>query len=277
MSELIELVDIGANLTHDSFDRDRAEVIARAADAGVTRLIVTGASMEGSTQAAALACEYPEQLFATAGVHPHHASEFDADVDAGIRGLAEEAVAVGECGLDFFRDFSPRDAQLTAFEAQLHMAAETDKPVFLHQRDAHDPFVALLRQYLPKIPGGVAHCFTGNRTELGEYLDMGLYIGITGWICDERRAADLREAVKFLPLDRVLLETDAPYLLPRDLDDPPPARRNEPSLLPHVLETTARYMSQPATAVATAATRNTAQLFRLSDDGPSSRQKNSRA
>lgn len=263
MPDLIELVDVGANLTHDSFDRDRADVIARAAAVGVTRLIVTGASLDGSAKAAALACEYRGQLFATAGVHPHHAREFDTEAAARIRELAPEAVAIGECGLDFFRDLSPRNAQLAAFEAQLQIAAETDKPVFLHQRDAHDPFAAMLRDYLPEISGGVAHCFTGNRAELREYLDMGLYIGITGWICDQRRAGELREAVKFLPLDRVLLETDAPYLLPRDLEQPPAGRRNEPSLLPHVLETTARYMEKPPAEIATIATRNTEQLFRL--------------
>jgi TatD DNase family protein len=258
------LIDIGANLTHDSFDPDRNEVVLRAAEAGVVKLIVTGSSLDGSRDALEIARQYPGKLFATAGVHPHHAQEWDADVAQGISALAADAVAVGECGLDFFRDYSPRDAQLDAFTAQLQIAVETQKPVFLHQRDAHDPFVSLLREHLPGIPGGVSHCFTGNTEQLREYLDLGLYIGITGWICDARRAADLRAAVKYLPLDRVLLETDAPYLLPRDLAEKPAGRRNEPSLLPHIMATTAHYMEQSQEAVAEAATRNTEALFGLS-------------
>jgi len=260
-----DLIDIGANLTHDSFDPDREQVLQRARQVGVQRIIITGTSLDGSRQALELARRFPTQLFATAGVHPHHAMDFVADNASGLRelALAPEVLAVGECGLDFFRDYSPRDIQLEVFEAQLSIAKAIQKPVFLHQRDAHDPFTALLHEYLPGIPGGVAHCFTGNATELKEYLDLGLYIGITGWICDERRAHDLREAVKHLPLDHCVLETDAPYLLPRSLPEKPSGRRNEPSLLPHILETVAHYMEQPVALVAEAATRNTERLFNM--------------
>ena len=258
-----DLIDIGANLTHDSFGSDLAGVLSRAVSAGVTRMIVTGASLDGSRKARVLARDYPGQLFATAGVHPHHASEFDSQTAVQIKALGADAVAVGECGLDFFRNFSPRERQLSAFESQLRIAAELQKPVFLHQRDAHDPFIEMLKNHMPGICGGVAHCFTGNRGELATYLDLGLFIGITGWICDERRGEDLREALRYLPLDRILLETDAPYLLPRDLKDPPSGRRNEPSLLPHILATAAHYLGQPASAVAEAARRNTESLFNL--------------
>ena len=260
-----DLIDIGANLTHDSFDRDRDEVLHRAQEAGVRRLIVTGTSLEASRQALELARRFPGKLFSTAGVHPHHASDFAADDVSELSELASahEVLAIGECGLDFFRDYSPRDAQLETFEAQLMIAKTVKKPVFLHQRDAHDPFTVLLRDYLPAISGGVAHCFTGNTAELREYLDMDLYIGVTGWICDERRAQGLREAVKYLPLDRIVLETDAPYLLPRSIKEKPAGRRNEPSLLPHVLETVAHYMGQSPDVVADAATRNTERLFAM--------------
>ncbi len=259
------LIDIGANLTHDSFDADRGEVLARAHAAGVTRLIVTGASAAGSRHAHELASEHPEMLFATAGVHPHHASDYDEPTDALLRKLSQhpEVVAVGECGLDYFRNFSPVAAQRSAFERQLDIAAASGKPVFLHQRDAHADFVAMLRDRLNDIAGGVAHCFTGNRDQLRDYLDMGFYVGITGWICDERRGHDLREAVGYLPLDRVLIETDAPYLLPRDLPWKVAGRRNEPATLPHVLETLARFMQQEVAEVAAAATRNTETLFQL--------------
>ena len=136
-------------------------------------------------------------------------------------------VAVGECGLDFFRDYSPRDAQRRAFAAQLELAAEVGKPVFLHQRDAHEEFVAMLAPARASLAGGVAHCFTGGPAELDAYLELDLYIGVTGWVCDERRGAALRAAVPRIPLDRLLVETDAPYLLPRDLEPKPrePAQR----------------------------------------------------
>jgi TatD DNase family protein len=259
------LIDIGANLTHDSFDRDRVEVMARAHAAGVARMIVTGASREGSPAAAKLAEEYPEVLFATAGIHPHHATEFDAETCALLTDLAQQknVVAVGECGLDYFRNFSPADAQKMAFAGQLDIAVEVQKPIFLHQRDAHDDFVALLSDRFSEIPGGVAHCFTGGPGEMHEYLEMGLYIGITGWVCDERRGHDLQAAIPELPLERLLLETDAPYLMPRDLPEKLAARRNEPCVLPHVLHTVARLMGRDVDEVARAATKNTEELFKL--------------
>jgi TatD DNase family protein len=261
-----ELTDIGVNLGHDSFDRDRAEVIARAERAGVARMIVTGTSVTASARAAEIAA-YDARLFATAGIHPHHASELDAHSVEALRGLLRQprTVAVGECGLDYFRDFSPRDAQRRAFEAQLALAAECALPVFLHQRDAHADFVTHVGAIRHELVGGVAHCFTGGPDELAAYLDLDLYIGVTGWVCDERRGAALRAALPRLPLDRLLLETDAPYLLPRDLVDKPRNRRNEPSFLPHVLERVATIVQRPAGAVAAAAAANTERLFRLSE------------
>jgi len=264
---MLDLIDIGANLTHESFAADRQAILARAAEAGVKRIIVTGTTLSASRDALQLAHDHPGRLYATAGVHPHHAAEIDTETLTGIRELAADPsiVAIGECGLDYFRDYSPRQAQRDAFEKQLSLAAGTDKPVFLHQREAHADFVALLKNVLGQIAGGVAHCFTGERLEMKTYLDMGLYIGITGWICDERRGELLRDAARYLPLDRLLLETDAPYLLPRDLRDKPSGRRNEPSVLPHVLKAVARCMRQPAKIVAEAATQNSELLFRLSE------------
>jgi TatD DNase family protein len=260
-----DLIDIGANLTHDSFDPDRDSVMQRAADVGVNRIIVTGTSVEATAAALRLVGEYPGRIYATAGVHPHHATEVDAAAVARLKELAEHeaVVAIGECGLDFFRNYSPRDLQLQAFETQLRIAVDTGKPVFLHQRDAHEPFLALLTEHIADLNGGVAHCFTGGSEELEAYLELGLHVGITGWICDERRGDALREAVASLPLDRVLIETDAPYLLPRDLKEKPSGRRNEPGVLPHVLETLARHMNQDVEVVAKAATANTERLFGL--------------
>jgi len=260
-----DLIDIGANLTHESFADDRSEVIANAATAGVRRLIITGASIEGSNKALELTQEQPGTLFATAGIHPHHASDYDPAADQVLRDLATNhaVVAIGECGLDYFRNFSPVEAQLAAFEAQLKIAVDVQKPVFLHQRDAHDAFMDLLRRYIDEIPGGVAHCFTGGKRELEACLELGLHIGVTGWICDERRGSELQQAVSGIPLDRIMLETDAPYLLPRDLKSPPSGRRNVPELLPHILEVVAFHMNISAEKLAQAATHNTERLFSL--------------
>jgi TatD DNase family protein len=264
---MLSLVDIGCNLTHEAFASDRAEVVERAARAGVARLMITGASVTGSVRALELALPAPGRLFATAGIHPHHAAELDAHSIGTLRGLLAHrtVVAVGECGLDFFRNFSPQEAQERAFLAQLELAIEVQRPVFLHQREAHSRFLALLRPRCNRLPGGVAHCFTGGPRERDDYLELGLHIGVTGWVCDERRGAELRSALPGLPLERLLLETDAPYLLPRDLPCKPASRRNEPAYLPHILERIADLMQRPVTEVAAASTQNAARLFRLDD------------
>jgi TatD DNase family protein len=259
------LIDIGLNLAHDSFDADREAVLSRAQHAGVERFIITGTSVADSAAACELASSLPDRLFATAGVHPHHADELDAAGLEALRDLSTrpDVVAVGECGLDFFRDFAPRPAQESAFEAQLELAADVDLPVFLHQRDAHERFLALLAPRRTKLAGGVAHCFTGGTEELAAYLDLDLYIGITGWLCDERRGQALREAVPRIPLDRLLIETDAPYLLPRDLPEKPRSRRNEPCYLPHILTRIAALRSETLEQLAEATRVNSERLFRL--------------
>ena len=262
---MLALIDIGANLTHDSFAADRADVLEHAAAAGVGRLIVTGTSVTNSVQAVELCAAHPGTLFATAGVHPHHATEFDAHTGSALRALLSNpaVVAVGECGLDFFRDFSPRAEQRRAFAAQLELAAETGKPVFLHQRDAHAEFVEMLAPRRARLVGGVAHCFTDGPEELAAYLDLDLYIGVTGWVCDERRGAKLRAALPHIPLERLLIETDAPYLVPRDLVPQPRGRRNEPKFLAHILERVAAGMHRSVDEVAAATTANAERLFRL--------------
>ncbi|WP_068831051.1 TatD family hydrolase [Xanthomonas translucens] len=259
------LIDIGANLTHDSFDRDRDAVLQRARDAGVAQLVVTGASREHSPLALQLAQQHPGFLYATAGVHPHHALEYTAECDAELRALHAQAevVAVGECGLDYFRDLAPRPAQHRAFERQLQLAADTGKPLFLHQRDAHADFLALMRQFDGKLGAAVVHCFTGTREELFDYLDRDWYIGITGWLCDERRGAHLRELVRNIPASRLMIETDAPYLLPRTLTPLPKDRRNEPAFLAHIAEELARDRGEDVAATAASTTATARGFFRL--------------
>ena len=262
----MQLVDIGANLTHASFQPDVAEVLTRARQAGVAQIVVTGTTVEESRAAIVLARAHPG-LFATAGVHPHHARDCGTDTIAQLRALAQDAVAIGECGLDFNRNYSPHPDQEKWFLAQAELGLELGKPLFLHSRDAHPRFAEILRNL--KIEHAVAHCFTGEREELEAYLDLGLYIGITGWICDERRGRHLLELVHEIPRDRLLLETDAPYLTPRDLKPQPKARRNEPAFLPHILRTVARALGRPAEEVAAETTRNANTLFGLHESGSS--------
>ena len=260
-----QLVDIGANLTHESFEHDLEEVLARAEQAGVARILLTGTDSDSTQAALALSTSRPELFRCTAGIHPHLASTWGATEAALIASLArrDEVVAVGECGLDFNRDFSPRDAQCAVFEAHLEIASEVGKPVFLHQRDAHTTFLPILRDHVGSLRGGVVHCFTDSRQALEDYLDLGMYIGITGWVCDERRGLELQELVKSIPLDRLLVETDAPYLLPRTLRPRPKSRRNEPCDLPEVVTTLARCMDRSEEEIAAHSTANAERLFEL--------------
>jgi TatD DNase family protein len=260
------LIDIGINLAHESYAEDRDAVIARASAAGVTQMIVTGSSLASTREAIALVRERPQQLFATAGVHPHHASELTPENSSELLELARQpqVVAVGECGLDYFRNFSPRADQQRAFHAQLELATQVGKPVFLHQRDAHADFLAILCEHA-KQWRGVAHCFTGSAEQLSAYLTLGLAIGITGWICDERRGAHLAALMPQIPAQRLLLETDGPYLLPRDLQPKPAARRNEPAYLPHIASRVARARDESAVALAMSSTAAARALFHLPD------------
>jgi TatD DNase family protein len=259
----LDLIDIGANLTHESFAPDLDAVMLRAVRAGVRRQIVTGADLDSSRHAADMADRHLQNLRSTAGVHPHHAADFTAAQRGDLLELLRRpcVVAAGECGLDYFRNIAPPVAQRLAFVAQLEAAASARKPVFLHQRDAHADFTAILEEHIGALCGGVAHCFTGGAAELEAYLALGLFIGITGWVCDERRGLGLRDVVPLIPQDRLLIETDAPYLLPRDLIPKPKSRRNEPALLVHIAQTVADLRGDSIESVATLTTRNAETLF----------------
>ncbi|HTT36890.1 MAG TPA: TatD family hydrolase [Burkholderiales bacterium] len=261
----LELVDIGANLTHGSFRQDFEQVIQRAQAAGIATIVVTGASVESSEAAVTLAAERAPTLYATAGVHPHEAKSFTHSTVGELRALASHPAvrALGECGLDFHRNLSPRDAQLSAFEAQLELATRLQLPVFVHDREAHRDLLALLKRYRDRLADAVVHCFTGERHELAAYLDLDLHIGITGWICDERRGLHLRELVREIPPGRLMVETDAPYLLPRTIKPAPSDRRNEPAYLPYVLEVVAQSIGKPAAEVAAETTCTARAFFRI--------------
>ena len=261
----MQLLDIGVNLGHESFQPDLDTVLQRAVAHGVSRIIVTGASRDGSVDALALANAHPGQLFATAGVHPHHAIDYDDATDALLRELARDPLvrAIGETGLDYHRNYSPREVQLQVFERQLQIAVDTQKPLFLHQRDAHDDFLALLRRYRDKVPAAVVHCFTDTGEALRDYLALDCHIGITGWICDERRGTHLRELVREIPANRLMIETDAPYLLPRTVKPQPKHRRNEPMYLKHICEEVARDRDEPTNVTAANSTATAEAFFGL--------------
>ena len=259
------LIDIGINLAHDSYDADRDAVLARARSAGVVQMVVTGSSGPSTRAAIELSRRHPGILFATAGVHPHHATDLTDELLAEIESLARspEVVAVGECGLDYFRNLSPPPLQRAALHRQLELAARVGKPVFLHERDAHEDFVAIVREHRATLSGGVAHCFTGTQAQLARYLELDLAIGMTGWICDERRGAHLLPLMREIAPERLLLETDGPYLLPRNLHPRPASRRNEPAYLPHIAATIAAARAETVEAVAEHSTAAARKLFGL--------------
>ncbi|GAB4180199.1 MAG: TatD family hydrolase [Wenzhouxiangellaceae bacterium] len=264
-SQPMEWVDIGCNLGHESFADDWQEVLGRAFDAGVTRLVITGASAEGSQRALELARFDPDRLRATAGVHPHLATEVNDEVLDLLARLHRDPLiaAVGECGLDYYRDLSPRPVQLRAFEAQLELAVACGKPVFLHQREAHEDFVVLLRDYRDRLGPVVVHCFTDTNRALFDYLDLDCHIGITGWVCDERRGLDLKALVPLIPAERLMIESDAPYLKPRNLRPKVRTHRNEPCWLPWIGGTVAALRNVHPEQLARETTANAVRFFSL--------------
>jgi TatD DNase family protein len=259
------LIDIGLNLGHDSFDHDRHAVLAAARAVGVVQMILTGTSVEGSHKAAELAAEHPGLLYSTAGVHPHEAERFTMDSSAELQRISKlpQVVAIGETGLDFFRDFSPRDTQEAVFAEQLDLGVAAQLPVFLHQRDAHHRFLPILKERRDRLTRAVVHCFTGTREELYDYLDLDCYIGITGWVCDERRGLHVQELLRDIPANRLMLETDAPYLQPRTMHPKPKTRRNEPANLTWVLATVAQCLQKPMEEIAAQTTANARVFFNL--------------
>lgn len=261
----MKLTDIGANLTHESFENDFDEVVQTARDCGIGKIILTGTDLETSKAAQAMAAGDNHYFSSTAGFHPHVASSVSPTDMEAIAELLEkpEVVAVGETGLDYNRNFSPAKEQKAVFAQHLEVATRIQKPLFLHQRDAHEDFFNLLKQYRDRLAGGVVHCFTDSEAALQDYLELDMYIGITGWICDERRGQDLQRHVRLIPENRLLIETDAPYLLPRSLKPRPKTRRNEPKFLTEVLRVVAHCRGESAEQVAAATTANASRLFGL--------------
>jgi TatD DNase family protein len=262
----MKYIDIGINLTNKQFQNDIQIIIKNAVDQGVEQMILTGTSVKNSEQSTVLAKRYPGNLFATAGIHPHDAKHFDAHSIPRLRKLLQESqvISVGECGLDFDRDFSPRPMQEKCYEAQLQLAIELQKPLFLHERAAFTRFNFITDNFLSKLPKAVVHCFTGSLQEAKTYLDKGFYLGFTGAVSDVRRFEQLKEAVKYTPLDRMMIETDAPFMLPKNVPKSLMAkyheRRNEPAFLPFVAQTIAEFKGISVEEIADR-TRQSTKLF----------------
>ena len=259
------LIDIGVNLSNKAFAQDRDQVVRRAVTAGVSSMILTGTSIQESEAVLKLAQKYPDYCYSTAGVHPHDAKTVKPEDINHLQALLKDGkvVAVGETGLDFNRDFSPRPVQVSVFESQIELAIDSGLPLFCHERDASDQFADIITSYRNQISQLVVHCFTADKKALYQYLDLDVHIGITGWVCDERRGTHLHPLLNDIPANRLMVETDSPYLLPRTLDNKPKNRRNEPAFLPEVIKVIAQHTNKEATTVAKETTAVARDFFRL--------------
>ena len=256
------MIDIGANLTNKRFENDIDQVLSNALQAGVENIIITGTDILNSNQALQLCERYP-LLYSTAGVHPHAASTFDKHSLACLKQLLDQphVVAVGETGLDFNRNFSSKEQQIYAFEQQLELALATNMPVFLHEREAFETQHGILEPLANHLKGAVVHCFTGDQHALEAYLQLGFYIGITGWICDERRGKELQSIINIIPNNRLLIETDSPYLTPRTLTGKKKKAKNQPANLVHIAQQIGDIRGQTLSEICKITTDNSRRLF----------------
>ena len=232
-----EIADIACNFTSDRFNSDLNEVINRAMSNKISNFGLICSQLDDLDKLLDIYHKYSRNMFYTIGVHPHHANQIN---DEYLKKL-KEAIninrphAIGETGLDFFRNLSSYEEQIFAFEEQIKIAIGLNKPLFLHQRDSHEDFIKILRKYADDINKAVVHCFTGTQAQLDDYLELDFYVGITGWICDKKRNVELRETIKNIPLSKLMVETDCPYLIPKDLPNKSKNNRNEPSNLNHIV------------------------------------------
>jgi TatD DNase family protein len=257
-------IDSHAHLEMSEFDSDREEVLKRAAAAGVDLIVTVGTNVALSRRAVDLA-QKNKNVFATIGVHPHDAERADKNTWDALKKLAQanpgKVVAYGEIGLDFFRNLSARDVQLSAFGAQLELAADLRLPVVIHDREAHEQTLAMIRA--SGVRRGVFHCFSGDYEMAGKCLDLGFYLSIPG-VVTFQKAKTLQDVVARVPLSSLLLETDAPYLAPV----PHRGERNEPSFLIYTAEKVAEIKKSAVEDIATITAQNTMNLFGLTPSAP---------
>ena len=241
-----EIADIACNFTSERFDNDLDEVINQAIVNNITKFGLICSRLSDIDKLLEIYNRYSKDMFFTIGVHPHHANEINEEYLKKLKEVINNnnPHAIGETGLDFFRNLSTYEEQIYAFEEQIKIAIDTNKPLFLHQRDSHDDFIKILRKYSSDINKSVVHCFTGTKEQLNDYLELDCYIGVTGWICDAKRNVELRKTIKNIPLERLMIETDCPYLIPKNLDEKPKNNRNEPTYLNHIANEVAALMKK---------------------------------
>ena len=241
-----EIADIACNFTSDRFDNDLDQVINRAIVNNITKFGLICSRLSDIEKLLEIYNRYSKDMFFTIGVHPHHANEINEEYLKKLKEVINNnnPHAIGETGLDFFRNLSTYEEQIFAFEEQIKIAIDTNKPLFLHQRDSHDDFIKILRKYSSDINKSVVHCFTGTKEQLDDYLELDCYIGVTGWICDAKRNIELRKTIKNIPLERLMIETDCPYLIPKNLEEKPKNNRNEPTYLNHIANEIAALMKK---------------------------------
>lgn len=253
------LIDTHCHLNHRDYDSDREDVIARARAAGVDHLVVIGYDLPSSEAALALAAS--DGFYATVGIHPHDAEAYSDEAQERIGALARDprVVAIGEVGLDFYRDLSPRDAQERAFRAQVELALATRLPIVVHTRDSISETLEVLADYAPAGLRGIMHCWSGTQEQADRAIELGFVLGIGG-VVTFKNARQLQEAVARLPLESLVLETDCPYLAPT----PHRGQRNEPAYVALVAQRVAELRGVSVEEVGNATTANAEHLFGLS-------------
>tara|TARA_B100001057_G_scaffold30586_1_gene27899 strand:- start:1773 stop:2561 length:789 start_codon:yes stop_codon:yes gene_type:complete len=259
-----EIADIACNFTSERFDNDIDKVIDRAMSNKITKFGLICSRLSDIDRLIEIYNKYSEDMFFSIGVHPHHANEVNDEYLKKLKEIIRinEPHAIGETGLDFFRNLSTYEEQIFAFEEQIQIAINLNKPLFLHQRDSHDDFIKILKKYSSNINKAVVHCFTGTQEQLDDYLELDCYIGVTGWICDEKRNVELRKTIKNIPLSKLMVETDSPYLIPKDLADKPKNNRNEPSNLNHIVSEIALLMQIDEKILRKQTYKNTINFFK---------------
>ncbi|CAI6355205.1 unnamed protein product [Macrosiphum euphorbiae] len=282
------LIDVGSNMVNKKFSRDLESVLQRAKDSGVQKIIVPCTSLRTSKEALRLARIYPGALYSTAGIHPHEAKSWEDNYYDELRDIAKnpECVAIGICGLDYNKDFSSPDIQRKVFELQISLAKEIKKPIMLHQKGAHEDFLRILKTHLPLELPAILHSFTGSFEEATDYINLGMYIGITGGLCKDSSGSGIKKLLSAgtLTLDRILVQSDSPFMYPNaraaNLTDALKSsltqrslgflqryctfHRNEPCSLPILVELLAGFIGKKPDEVALATSINALKIFGMS-------------
>jgi TatD DNase family protein len=259
------LADSCFNINHESFKNDLGDILDAANNVGVGYFFCPASKEKEIVDLINLSESYQKNIFCSVGIHPHYASDLKPSTIQNLQKyLGNEHVrAIGEIGLDYYRNFQSPEIQKKCFNAFLELASTHQYPLFLHHREAFDDFYPMIKNCIGEVPESIVHCFTGTKSELKKFLDLGLYIGITGWVCDPKRGADLREIIKYIPLDRLLIETDAPYLVPKNMVNKPRNNRNEPLFLEHIATNISELLNIDKALLAEETTKNFKKLFRI--------------